>query len=120
MLREQQSRSIHVEAGDVGVDIDRARHDDLAACVVGRVGAAARRGGDDAAVAHPHVADAVAIVRGIDDAAARDARQHGQAPRSGRWAAITAIASATEIAPLGLRAFAWTSVPMSAQYSTPS
>ena len=30
LLRQQQPRRVHVGAGDMGVDVDRARHDDLA------------------------------------------------------------------------------------------
>jgi hypothetical protein len=120
-LRHQQPRRIHVAAGDVGMNVDRARHHDLAGGIVGVVGPGiAGRRIDDAPVAEPDIADAVPPVGGIDDAAALDPRQHGDAPANGSAAAICEMASATEIVLLGAVATTGTSVPLSGQCSTAS
>src|SRR5207249_1347388 len=102
------------------MDVDRARHHDLAGGLISLVGAFARLRRGDAAVAHPYVADFVPAVGGIDDAAAGNARQHGHAPRSGNSAAMRVIASATEMMLLGWLAFTCTSVPVAGQYVTAS
>ena len=49
-LRQHQPSGVHVAAGDMGVDVDAARHDDLAGEVVGVVGAAILRRSDNAFV----------------------------------------------------------------------
>ena len=120
VFRQQQARRVHVRAGDVGMDVDGAGHDDLADRIVGRVGAPAWGRIDDAAVAHPDVADAVAIVGRIDDAAAGDADQHRSAPPPGNAAAMRAIASATEMASLGCVAATAARLPVNGRCSTAS
>src|SRR5258707_10715156 len=100
-------------AGDGGVDVDRARHDDLAGCIVSRIRIFSGRGFEDAAIAHPDVAGFIPTVGRIDDAAARDAGQHNDGP-SARCAAIEAIASATERALLACVAATAARVPIAA------
>ncbi len=72
LFRQQQPRRVHVGAGDMRMDVDGARHDDAAARVEGLVGAPVRRRGDDAVALQPEIADLVAAVGGIEDAAAGD------------------------------------------------
>src|SRR5262249_31368095 len=112
---------VHVATGDVGVNVDGARHHDLAGCVVAVVGAGAvGRRRDDAAVTDPRVADLVPAVGRIDDAAAFDPGQHGHAPADGSAAAICAMTSATEGFGFRCAATTATSVSVAAQCSTAS
>ena len=53
LLGQQQARRVHIGAGDMRVDVDRARHDDLAGKLDGLRGAAPRRRRYDAAVVDP-------------------------------------------------------------------
>src|SRR2546428_9167315 len=100
-LGKHQARPVHVGGGVVGWDMDRPRHYDLAGRVVDLVGTGtARRRPHDPAVTHPHVADRIAAIGGIDDAAAFDAGQQGNAPSLARANAIWPIATATAIASL--------------------
>ena len=50
---KQQARGVHIAAGDMGMNIDRARHDDLAGDVMHFVRQPARRRRDDAVVFDP-------------------------------------------------------------------
>src|SRR6188768_1139046 len=99
------------------MDVDRARHDDLASHVVrlGRVTAGWRI--DDVPVTHPDIADPVAPMRGVNHAAAGDARQHGQVP-PGSAAAMRAITSATDGISVWCDATFATSVPVRGSCST--
>ena len=120
-FRKQQARPVHVVAGDVGMDIDRARHYDLAGRVVDLVGTGtARRRPHDPAVTHPHVADRIAAIGGIDDAAAFDAGQQGNALSLASANAIWPIACATEIALLLCFAEVHASVAVGTNRSTAS
>ncbi len=112
-LRKQQPTHGLVMAGDVRMDVDRAGEHDLAADVVGFVGLAALRRCDDAAVADPDVADAVASVRWVDDMAAGEPGQHGGP--AGSCAAIRSSASATERAADFCAASSGASVPVAAR-----
>src|SRR5262249_39408137 len=114
-LREQQPPHGLVAAGDVRVDIDRARHHDHAADVMGLVSLAAGRR-DDAAVAQVDVADRVPAVGRVDDAPTGKPRQHDGSV--GSAAAIWSIAAATEIAPAGASAFSAVSVPVAGECAT--
>ncbi len=89
-VRQQQAGGVDVGAGDMGMDVDAAGHDDAAGQVQGLVGAGVIGGGDHAAVLHPKVADVVARVGGIDDPATCEACQH-----DGNAAVIAATVSAT-------------------------
>ena len=60
LLRQQQPRGVHVGAGDVGMNVDGARHDDQARCVEGLVSASAGRRRDDTFALKPEIADLVA------------------------------------------------------------
>ena len=73
-LGQQQPRGVHVAAGDMGMDVDGAGHDDMAGDVMRLVGLAPVRARDDAAVLEPDVADGVGPVDGIDDMAAAQGR----------------------------------------------
>ena len=53
LLGQQQARRVHIGAGDMRVDVDRARHDDLAGKLDGLRGAAPRRRRYEAAVVDP-------------------------------------------------------------------
>src|SRR5205809_4305467 len=79
------------------MDIDRAGHDDLSGRVVGLLGSIFRRRVDDPAVADPNVADRIARVGGIDDAAAFDAAQQDAALLLATARAMLPTARATEI-----------------------
>jgi len=63
LLRQEQPRGVRVGARDVRMDIDRSGHDDLAGRIVRFVRTRARRRIDDAPMAHPHVAHAVAAIQ---------------------------------------------------------
>ena len=76
LFGEQQARGIHVAAGDMGMNIDGAGHDDLAGDVMHFVRLPALRRGDDAAVFDPKIADLVSPVDRIDDTAAFQENQH--------------------------------------------
>ncbi len=103
------------------MDIDRARHYDLAGRVVDLVGTGtARRRPHDPAVTHPHVADRIAAIGGIDDAAAFDAGQQGNALSLASPNAIWPIACATEIASLLCFAEVHASVAVGTNHSTAS
>src|SRR5258705_349557 len=103
------------------VDVDRTRHDDFPARVVALVGTRpVRRRIDNAAIAHPHIADRVAPMRGIDDAPMCDASQHGQGPGFGSTAAICAITSATDGNALAWVAARATIMPLLVSCSTQS
>ena len=119
-LGQQQTRRVHVAAGDVRMDVDRARHNDLAGCVIRLISTSAARGLDDPAIADPDVGDTVRAVGRIDGVATFDPGQHGQAPGDGSTAAIWASAAATETALLGSFATAGTNVPVAASCSTAS
>src|SRR5680860_1589942 len=60
--------------------VDGAGHDDLAGDVVNLIGGAAFRLADDAAILDEDIADPVAIVHGVDDAAAFQLNEHQAAP----------------------------------------
>src|SRR5262249_31722746 len=114
---QQQARRVHAPAGDVGVDVDGAGHDDLAGCIVGCISTRSRLRFDDAPIAHPNVPDLVATVGGIDDAAALDMGQHGNGSAESS-ATMATMASATERASLRCVAATATRVPIIAQCST--
>jgi hypothetical protein len=61
------------------MDVNGARHDDAASSVDGPVGSATRRRRNDLVVPDPEVALAETAVDGIDDVAAGNFRQHGNA-----------------------------------------
>ncbi len=81
-LRHQLAPEGDVGTGDMGVHVDGAGHDDLAADVVDLVGLAAFGLGDDAVVLDEEIADFVAVMDGIDDAAAFELDEHQAASRS--------------------------------------
>ena len=85
LFGQQQPSRVHVRARDMGMDVDAAGHHDQAALrrPSRRLGVASRPR-HDLLVANPEVADFVAPVGRIDDAAAVDAGQHGQALASCR------------------------------------
>ena len=77
-LGQQQARRVHIAAGDVRVNVDRAGHDDMAGdsrSLCRRLPPVGRR--DDAAILEPDVADAILARRRIDDMAATQNCQHG-------------------------------------------
>ena len=117
---QQETRGVHIDAGNVGMDVDGARHDELAGGVVGLIGAGVAGRLDDPPIADPDVGDAIPAVGRIDDAATLDPGQHGHAPADGSAAAICASAAATEMASLGLFAATGTSVPVAGSCSTAS
>src|SRR5262245_49940991 len=102
----------------MGVDVDGARHDDLARRIVGRISTRAHWRLDYPAIAHPNVADLVAIVRWIDDASPGDASQHASSRVAGKAAIIRVITSATEIPPVGFFPSTSASVPVDDRCST--
>src|ERR1700730_11399575 len=104
----------------MAASVGAARHDDLPGRIIGRVGTPAHRRLDYSAVAHPDVADLVAIVRRVNDASSGNARQHASSRVAGKAAMIRAITSATEIAPLGFFASTGASVPVEDRCSTPA
>ena len=116
-FRQQQAGGIHVGARDMRMDVDRARHDDHAARIVNGVGARAGRGRlNNPVVVNPDIADSVAALRGIDDAAAPDACQHDAAPASSPSATTSLpITSATDGVWLGCEAAFETNVPIATQ-----
>ena len=81
-LRHQLAPERDVGAGDMRVHVDGAGHDDLAADVVDLVGFAVFGLGDDAAILEVEIADRVAIMHRIDDAAAFELDEHQAASRS--------------------------------------
>ena len=99
------------------MDVDRARHDDHAARIVNGVGARASRGRlNNPVVVNPDIADGVAALRGIDDAAAPDACQHDAAPAPSPSATTSLpITSATDSVRLGCEAAFETNVPIAGQ-----
>src|SRR5262249_19610356 len=113
-----QPGRVHIPPGDMGVDVDGARHDNLARRIVGRISTRAHRRLDYPAIAHPNVADLVAIVRWIDDASPGAASQHASPRVPGKAAIIRVITSATEIAPVGFFASTSASVPVDDRCST--
>jgi hypothetical protein len=96
LLGHQEARQVDLAAGDVAVDVDRARHDDHAGEVVLGVDAVAgSRGRHDAPVADVDLCDrAVAAVRGVVYPRALEAGQHG-IPRRSRISAILLRTQAT-------------------------
>src|SRR5262249_51191985 len=105
---------------DMGVDVNGPGHYDLPGGIVTRLSTRAHWRRDDPAVAHPDVADLVAVVRRIDDPSAGDACQHAGSRALGNAAAMRLITSATEMASLGSSASTLASVPVAARYSTPA
>src|SRR6516162_6657673 len=102
----------------MGVDVDGPRHDDLPRRIVGRISMRARRRLGYSAIAHPDVADLVALVRWIDDASPGNASQHASSRVAVKSAIIRVITSATEIAPLGFFASTGASVSVDDRCST--
>ncbi len=84
----------------MGVHVDGAGHDDLAGDVVDLVRRAAFRRGDDAAVLDEEIADAVAVVGRIDDAAASQLDEHQAALLSSINSAMRVSTAATVGLPL--------------------
>src|SRR5262249_18589231 len=120
-FRQQQTGVVHVVAGDVGVNVDGARHHDLAGRVVAVIGTGAvGRRSDDAAVTNPDVTNAISAIGRVNDATTFDPCQHGHAPADGRATAICAMASATDSLPLCCEAGTAISVPVAGQCSTAS
>src|SRR5512139_4206557 len=117
---QQQTRSVHVAASDMRMDVDGAGRHDLAGGVIRLIGSAVGGRVDYPPIAEPDVGDAIPAVGGVDHAATLDPGQHGPAPMDGSAAMIYASASATEMARLGFVATAGTSVPVAAQCSTAS
>ena len=113
LLRQQQPRGVHVEAGDMAVDVDAARHHDGPRGIVARIRRAAL-GCDDPPVLEPQIGGLVASVRGIDHPPAREQRQHGSAAR------MRPSASAAEGASPAAPAARATSVPSAGSNSTAS
>ena len=70
-LGQQQPRRADIGPGNMRVDVDGPGHDDLAGGVKRCVGRAPR-GADDALPFDPDIADAVAVMGGVDDAAIAD------------------------------------------------
>ena len=96
LFRQQQPRRVHIAAADMGMDVDGAGHDDAAGGVEGPVGSAAGGRLDDLLVAYPEVALAEAAVDRIDDLAAGDPRQHGNAAPAGTCSAIARMIAAAD------------------------
>ena len=119
-LGQQQSGGVHIPTGDVGVNIDSSRRDDLAGRIIGGVGARAVQRIRNSAVQHPDVADVVAPTGWINNASAGNARQHARSPAPGKIAAMRVTASATEIASLGSFASTNAKAPVDGRYATPS
>ncbi len=123
MLGQHEPRGVHVAARDMRMDVDAAGHHDETVGVdnIDR-GRAARRRRDNPVIANPQVADFVAIVGGVDDAAAFQAGQHAAALATWRRAEICAMASATlgAGAPAGETAVTETRVPLSGECRTAS
>ncbi len=118
-LGQQQARRVHIAAGDVRMDVDRARHDDMAGAVDLLIGlAAAGRRRDDAAVLEPDVANAVLARRRIDDMAATQNCQQGATSET--CAMMASMTSATVGASDGVAAVRSVMPPVSWAMSTAS
>ncbi len=113
LIRQQQPRGVDVEAGDVAVDVDAARHHDRSRGIVARIRGAIL-GCDDPAVLEPQIGGLVAAVRRIDHPPAGEQRQHGSAAR------MRPSASAAEGASPAAAVSRATSVPSAGSNSTAS
>src|SRR5436853_1269987 len=96
----------------MGMDVDGARHHDLAACIETLVRAAIAGLRADPAIANPQICDLVAGMGWIDDPAAFDAGQQGCALSLDSAVLIISSARATDTAPLSRVACVRTSVPV--------
>ena len=95
VLRHQRARDRDLAAADVGVRVDGARHDDLAAEVVLLVDARFRRRGHDAAVGDVDVAHlAVHAIGRVVQFSARQLDHHRNGARVQRAASMAASTSA--------------------------
>ncbi len=117
-LGQQQPRGVHAAAGDMGMDVDGAGHDDMAGKVMRHVGLAPVRARDDAAVLEINVANGVGPVDGIDHMAAGKAGQHGTS--SENLALMASMTWATLGASLGALARRSTNELVSCASSTAS
>ncbi len=118
VFREQQARRVHIAAGNVGMDVDRTGHDDLAGHVEHMIGRLALRRVDDTRIANPEVAHAVPSIGGIDDMAAGQAYQHASFPF--RCSLIWPMTSATRGASLAALAGVVAKVVISRAHSIES
>src|SRR5665648_209505 len=79
VLGQKHAGDGHLTAADMGMRVDGAGHDHLAAHVIGLVGLSVGHAGKDFAVLHIDVAHlARHLIRGIVDLAARQFDQHGR------------------------------------------
>src|SRR5690606_33053571 len=88
LFGQKQAGGVHIAAANMGVDIDRPRHDDAAGRINDMIGPAASRCGDDLLVFNPDIANARTAVNRIYDFAAGNLRQHGSAFPPGRASVI--------------------------------
>ena len=98
LLGQYQATHRFVASGDVRMDVDGARHDDLVGNVITLINRAAARRVHDAAIADKNVADPVAPIGWIDHMTAGKTGQHG---RAGSFVIILSRTLATDAAALG-------------------
>ena len=82
LLGQYQATHRFVASGDVGMDVDSARHDDLVGNVIGLVDRATGRRVHNEAVADEKVSNFVATIGRIDNVTAGKTDQHGRATGS--------------------------------------
>src|SRR5690242_6696321 len=93
-LGQYQAAHRFVTSGDVRMDVDGARHDDLVGNIIGLVDYAAGGRFHDAAIANEDVANCVAPIGRIDYMTAGKTGQHGRA--AGSFAMIWSRILATD------------------------